>query len=80
MSYDTITLTREEFETLLTHSVQLEAVMATFLTKEEQDLVNDCLEMAGEKRIEIDNKPLTLEDVLAEYEALKEQLKEKGYC
>ena len=56
--YDTITLTREEFETLLTHSVQLEAVMATFLTKEEQDLVNDCLEMAGEKRIEIDYKPL----------------------
>ena len=80
MSYDTITLTREEFETLLTHSVQLEAVMATFLTKEEQDLVNDCLEMAGEKRIEIDDKPLTLEEVLAEYEALRERLKEKGYC
>ena len=80
MNYDTITLTREEFETLLTHSVQLEAVMATFLTKEQQDLVNDCLEMAGEKRIEIDNKPLTLEDVLAEYEALREKLKEKGYC
>jgi hypothetical protein len=80
MSYDTITLTRKEFETLLTHSVQLEAVMATFLTKEEQDLVNDCLEMSGEKRIEIDDTPLTAEEVLAEYEELRERLREKGYC
>ena len=52
---NTITIPWKEYEKLLTHSVQLEAVMATYLTKEQQNLVNDCLEMQIGERIYIDD-------------------------
>lgn len=76
---NTITIPWKEYEKLLTHSVQLEAVMATYLTKEQQNIVNDLLEMQIGERIYIDDPLPTAEEVLAEYEELQQTLRERGY-